>query len=62
MIMKHKKGISLLEYCLIFLMTAVVMAAVINEFKPEFFKKIFEYTFEFKQENGTELQIGPITD
>ena len=60
--MKNKKGVSLVEYCLIFLMTAVVMAVVINEFKPDVFKKLFEYTFEFKQENGTEVQIGPITD
>ncbi|MFA6989155.1 MAG: hypothetical protein WC197_03705 [Candidatus Gastranaerophilaceae bacterium] len=60
--MKSKKGISLVEYSLIFMMTAVIMAAVINQFKPDVFKRLFEYTFEFKQENGTEVQIGPITD
>jgi hypothetical protein len=59
---RNNKGVTLLEYILIFMMTAVIMAAVINQFKPDYFKKLFEYTFEFNQQNGMEVQIGPMTD
>jgi hypothetical protein len=61
--MKNKKGSSLVEYVMLFIMTAAIIGAIVYQFNPDIFKNLFKYTFDFKNEMGNgEVQIGPLTD
>lgn len=60
-ILIKRKALSLVEYILIFALTSVVIATLITSFNADDFKKIFQYTFEFQKQTGTEVELGPLT-